>query len=210
MKLRNVEFSRLSTRCSGVGFASIFCICRKSRNQSSATSDEPPVTSHQPATSSQQSQSNSRQAPGKGAGGRRPKSLKSGHRALRAKGTAVAKRYGGGESAARLNPSQINLFTQGSPRLWQPAAAPPFSAAALLFVAFSTCQTGRHRRRSKRAPRGLRKVILRVEQEPSDRKISTVFFECCKLSMFMNQQHRSTSPYGVLEFQQGTRRSLES
>ena len=53
----------------------------------------------------------------KGAGGRRPKALKSGHRARRAQGMAVAKRYGGPLSlaAALLNPSQVNLFTQGFP-----------------------------------------------------------------------------------------------
>ena len=50
------------------------------------TSQQQPACGHQPAVFRDIR---------KGSGGRRPKALKSGHRALRAKGTAVAKRYVG-------------------------------------------------------------------------------------------------------------------
>ena len=84
----------------------------------------------------------------RGSGGRRPNALKSGHRARRAQGMAVAKRYGGPLSlaAALLNPSQVNLFTQGFPPPAAHCRRPPFFCSAVAVSLLSTCRTGRHRR----------------------------------------------------------------
>ena len=106
---------------------------------------------------------------GKGAGGRRPKALKSGHRARRAQGMAVAKRYAGPLSlaAALLKPSQVNLFTQGFPPGPAACRRTLFSCSGAAFLLFQHVKLvgtdGAPRglqEGSKRALRGLQRSLL--------------------------------------------------
>ena len=124
-------------------------------------SQQPPASSHQPAAFR-----NLR----KGSGGRRPKALKSGHRALRAKGTAVAKRDADGDCHSfKPFPSKLvySRFPPG-PRSMPPD---PVFLQWRYFPLFLTCQTGMHRQCPKRAPKGPHEGIKRSQNDPSDHQI---------------------------------------
>ena len=136
----------------------------------------------------------------KGSGGRRPKALKSGHRALRAKGTAVAKRYGGGGSSSCRSfkpfPNKLvySRFPPGSGRL----RPDPVLLQWRCFRVFLTCQTGRHRRCPKRAPRGLQEGTKRSPKEPSDHQLPPVFLVLRTQETHGNKQHQKAAITGVL------------
>ena len=134
---------------------------------------------------------------GKGAGGRRPKAFKSGHRARRAQGMAVAKRYGGPLSlaAALLNPSQVNLFTQGFPPALATCRRPPFFCSGAAFLLFQHVKLVG----TDGAPRGLQEGSKRAPKEPPDHQIPSVFFDFSRYHALVDQYHQSASPYGVLE-----------
>ena len=108
---------------------------------------------------------------GPAAGGRRP--LNPATEPFRAKGTAVAKRYGGPLSSCCRSfkpfPSKLvySRFPPGSGRL----PPDPLFLQWRCFPVFSTWQTGRHRRCPKRAPRDLQEGTERSQKEPSDHQI---------------------------------------
>ena len=136
---------------------------------------------------------------GPAAGGRRP--LNPATEPFRAKGTAVAKRYrrGGSSSCRSFKPFPSKLvysrFPPGPRRLpWDPVFL-----QWRCFPAFSTCQTGRHRRCPKRAPRDLQEGSKRAPKEPPDHQIPSVFFDFSRYHALVDQYHQSASPYGVLE-----------
>ena len=140
------------------------------------------------------------QDPRKGSGGRWPKALKSGHRARRAQGMAVAKRYAGPLSlaAALLNPSQVNLFTQGFPPALAPCRRAPFFCSGAAFLFFQhvklvgTDGAPREPQETfKRALRGLKKSPLINRFDPCSLILSSH-------SILQPQHHKSMSPLGVL------------
>ena len=100
----------------------------------------------------------------KGSGGRRPKALKSGHRALQGEGHCRSEAlYGLWVLSCRSFkpfPSKLvySRFPPGSGRL----PADPVLLQWRCFRVFLTCQTGRHRQCPKRAPRGLQGVSKRA------------------------------------------------
>ena len=115
----------------------------------------------------------------KGSGGRWPKVLKSGHRAHRAQGMAVAKRYVGGLlllcRSFKPFPNKLvySRFPPGSGSL------PPDTVLlqSNCFPDFLTCQTGRRRQCPKRVSRRLQEGSKRSQKEHCDHQISLVFYD---------------------------------
>ena len=128
------------------------------------------------------------QDPRKGAGGRRPKALKSGHRALQGEGHCRSEALSAWWvlSCRSFKPFPSKLVYSRFPPGSGVLRPDPVFLQWRCFLAFSTCQTGRHRRCPKRAPRGLQEVIQRAQKEPPDHQISPVI-----LVLRTQQKHKT-------------------
>ena len=115
----------------------------------------------------------------------------SGHRAHRAQGMAIAKRDVGGllQCCRSFKPFPSKLvysrFPPGS-GLLRPV---PNFLQWFCSRAFSTCQTGRHRRCPKRVPEGLQEVIQRAQEEPPDHRLSAL------MSVLRTREKRKTKEH---------------
>ena len=70
-----------------------------------------------------------------------------------------------------------------------------------------TCQTGRHRQGSKRAPKGLQEVIARARKGPPNHQLPPVFLVLRTHETHRSKQHRKLAITGVLVQSKGPRRA---
>ena len=108
----------------------------------------------------------------KGSGGRLPKALKSGHRALQGEGHCRSEALLAWWvlSCRSFKPFPSKLVYSRFPPGSGPLRPDPVLLLWRCFPDFLTCQTGRHRQCPKRPPKGLQEGTKRLQKAPSSPK----------------------------------------